>query len=231
MEYRDYNLDSAGLAGEFPILGTIPVFTSRPERGATLFAQSGLAAGVLIDSENGPVSAREIRPGLGVVTRANGIRPVLWAGLSRNVQPLSGEMPVRIRRGALTPDGTAPAQSILCAPGQKLLLRHPLNELLFGAAEVLVRAADLLHLDGVEMVTRSDFTWVHLLFERHEVIRAQGQWVETLRPDMEMIARADPFALEDIHEAVPRLRYNHGMSAYLYHYPVLNRREAELLDI
>jgi hypothetical protein len=229
MHFLDDQFQADGRVAAVPILGAMPVFSTMPPHKPVPFATSGLAPATLVEGDAGPVAAKDIRPGMELLTRGAGPRPVLWSGVSRNVVSATGESPVRIRRGALDPEAALPANALLCAPGQLVLLRHALNDLLFGAELVLARAADLTHLEGVEMVARADAAWVHLLFDSHEMIRAEGMWVESLRPEMDKIEQNDPFAAQDIYDVLPRLRYAHGASAYVRRHPVLNAREALLL--
>ncbi len=192
------------------------------------FSTSGLAPDSMIETEFGFVQARDIRVGMRVVTRDNGLQPVLWAGRNRNVFEKYSDAPVRVRPGVLSV--SADGDSLLLPPGQRILLRHALNELLFGSYHVQIRAIDLMHVDGVDLVQRNSVNWCHILFASNEILRANGVWVESFLPDLHDITSADPQAAEEIFEAAPKLRFEHGISAYVSAYPVLNDREAGLLD-
>ena len=56
-------------------------------------------------------------------------------------------------------------------------------ELLFGEAEVLVPAK---HLVGQAEVTRAlpeeGVTYIHILFDRHEIVQSDGIWTESFQP-------------------------------------------------
>lgn len=52
---------------------------------------------------------------------------------------------------------------------------------MFGSDEVMVPAVKLTELDGVERISPEDgVTYHHVLCASHELVRANGQWAETL---------------------------------------------------
>ena len=64
-----------------------------------------------------------------------------------------------------------------------MLMSGPSCELWFGEQEVLVAACHLTHLDGVEEVQPEDgVTYVHILFDQHEVVQSDGTWSESFQP-------------------------------------------------
>jgi len=201
------------------------------------FAASGLAASSVIDTARGPVLARDIRVGDRVLTRDNGLQPLRWVGSSSvsygepdapQAEQEAIRRPVRIRAGAF---GSNPdAGNLVLAPGHRVLLRSPLNELLFAADETMAEAGDLTHLDGVDMVPRAIGRWTHLLFDRHELIRANGLWVESFAPELWSLRVAFPAEWEAITEALPRLRYDSAEASYVEARITLDEREARLID-
>lgn len=65
----------------------------------------------------------------------------------------------------------------------RILVASPQAELLFGTHQVLVKAAALVNdhsisrrCDGAPVV------YVHLLFDRHEIVRGNGLWSESYHP-------------------------------------------------
>lgn len=214
-------------AGELSSLGPVSV----PE-----FASSGVAQGSVIATARGPVLARDLRLGDRVVTRDHGLQPVRWVGTSSviydEVQPDAADErrvgPVRIRAGAL---GTNPdAGNLILSPGQMILVRSPLNMLLFATEEVLASAGDLTHLDGVDIAPRSMARWTHVLLDEHEMIQVNGVWMESFAPDMWSIRTAYPEEWHDITDAMPRLRYENTAAHYMATRPTLDAREASLLE-
>lgn len=141
--------------------------------------------GTLVDTLCGPVRVEEIAVGDMVLTRDSGYRPVRWVG--RRDLSLADLIarpdfrPVQIARGALGAD--CPDRDMLVSPQHRMLLTGAGAELLVGEAEVLVAA---LHLDGRAGVTRvlprEGVSYVHVMFDDHEIIRADGAWSESFQP-------------------------------------------------
>ncbi|GGD32694.1 hypothetical protein GCM10011358_16050 [Sinisalibacter lacisalsi] len=204
---------------------------------APVFATSGLAQAALVETARGPVLARDLRVGDKLVTRDAGLQPLRWIGTSTVVYDVpeatadaampAGPGPVRIRAGALgsTPEGG----NLVLAPGQRLLVRSPLNQVLFGTDEVLAAAGDLTHLDGVEIVPRSVARWSHPLLDSHQMIRVNGLWMESFAPDMWSIRVAHPEEWHAMTEAVPRLRYDTTAANYVEMRVTIDDREAQLI--
>lgn len=200
------------------------------------FATSGIAQGSVVETARGLVLARDLRLGDRLLTRDHGLQPVRWIGAStvmyegedaaQTQSPALG--PVRLRAGALGSDPEA--GNLILAPGQRMLARNALNELLFAADEVMVKVGDLVHLDGVDIAPRSVGRWTHVLLENHELIRVNGLWMESFAPDMWSIRVAYPEKWQEITEALPRLRYDNTSANYIETRLTLNEREARLLD-
>lgn len=201
------------------------------------FATSGLAQGSVIETARGPVLARDLRLGDRVMTRDHGLQPVRWIGSSTvmyddqdHPEPDAPRLgPVRIRAGAQ--GSSAEAGNLILAPGQRILARNPLNELLFATPEVMASAGDLTHLDGVDIAPRSVGRWTHVLLDTHDLLRVNGLWMESFSPDMWSIRVAYPEQWHDITEAMPRLRYETTSANYVEPRLSLDAREARLLDM
>lgn len=216
-----------------------PGFGLRPDgRGLsplTTFSVSGFAPSAVIDTARGPTLAKDIKAGDEVETRDNGLVPVRWVGESMSVYDAESETaqddargPIRVRAGAC---GTDPeAGNLVLNAGHRLLARNPLNELYFGTAEVMAEAGDLTHLDGIDFVPRSVMRFKHVLLDTHELIRANGIWMESFSPEMWSIRVGFPEQWEEITESVPRLRFENGEANYITPRMSLNHGEARLLD-
>ena len=160
--------------------------------------------GTMILTDRGEVAVETLQVGDLVVTRDSRLQPIRWVGrqhLSRARLLAQPELqPVRIAAGALA--GIGPDRSMLVSPQHRVLVEGALPELLFGEAEVLVPAK---HLIGRAEVTRAlpedGVTYIHLLFDRHEIVQSDGLWTESFQPaqaaldDMEAAARDEILAL------------------------------------
>lgn len=133
-------------------------------------------AGTRVDTPEGPRSVEDIVAGDLVLTRDHGARPVAWAG-QRRVVGVGSQAPVRITAGAL-----GNARDLWLSPAHRVLVLGPRAELLTGHAEALVPVHLLADGDRIARVPRDGVTYVHLLFDRHEIVTAEGIPCESLWP-------------------------------------------------
>lgn len=155
--------------------------------------------GALIDTPQGPRRVEDLHPGDLVLTRDRGPQPILWVGRRQITADQTAAAPwlrpIRIRAGALAPG--CPARDLVVSPQHRLLLRSRILARVTGAAEVLTPACQLLGWPGVEALrARHGVTYLHLMCARHEVIRADGAWTETLYPGPELRRAQSPMARE-----------------------------------
>ena len=97
--------------------------------------------------------------------------------------------------------------AVAVSPNHRILLELPRSELLFGAAEVLVKAKDLENghtirrcADGLPVV------YVHILFDRHEIIFAEGAASESFHPGRHGLNGVMGSAREELFALFPELR-------------------------
>lgn len=199
-----------------PTKGTIPCFT----------------AGTLIRTPGGEVPVEDIAVGDLVETRDHGAQPVRWAGRRRvshralRANPRLG--PVLIRAGAL--GGGLPARDLRVSRQHRMLLSAEAALDMVGAREVLIPAIKLRQLRGVSPdLSGQPVDYVHLLFDRHEVIWAEGSPSESLYTGPQALKALDSEARAELLQLFPQLE--EGPVTPLNR-PVLERRRAvaELLD-
>lgn len=162
--------------------------TSSNSDGAVAITDFGppcFAAGTRIRTRTGDVPVDAIRPGDRVETRDGGFRRVIWAGSSlRDGQ--GRDAPILIRAGALGND-----RDLRVSPEHRVLLQGWKAEMLAGDAEVLVAAKHLIdgHVIRRDPVRR--VRYVHLLLERHHLIRSEGGWSESFFPGDQILKDPD----------------------------------------
>ena len=89
------------------------------------------------------------------------------------------QRPIRLRVNALGID--RPDAELVVSPEHRVLVGGDTTRDLWGEAEVLVRAGDLVGDRGVTVDHSLRETWyIHLMLERHQVIWANGLQVEKL---------------------------------------------------
>lgn len=138
--------------------------------------------GCRIDSDRGPVPAGALRAGDRIQTADNGYQPLRWIGRSdlSGVKRIAANLhPVRIRKDAFGPG--RPARDISVSPQHRFCLGGA--GMLFGTEEILAPAKGLV--DGRRVLRDRAMTgigYVHLLFDRHEVIFCEGLATESFQP-------------------------------------------------
>ena len=145
--------------------------------------------GTRILTETGERPVESLRPGDRVITRDHGAQPVRWIG--KSTVPGRGRFaPVRVASHVI-----GARRDLVVSPQHRLLFEGYECELLFGTDEVLLAAAR--HLEDGCNVLRQDralVTYIHLMFDAHEVIYAEGPRPRALcrRHGVECDFRAGP---------------------------------------
>lgn len=140
---------------------------------------TGLAcfvAGTLVDTPAGPRKIETLTPGDQVMTLDAGAMPVRWVG-TRQVSGRGAFAPIRFATGQY--GATAP---VMVSPQHRLLVTGWQAELLFGEAEVLVPAKALINDKTVRPAFCDQVTYVHLLFDTHQIVTTSGLQSESYFP-------------------------------------------------
>lgn len=167
------------------------------------------AEDVGIETQDGPVRAGDLAVGMLVRTRDAGLQPVRWIGRrSLDGADLAARpqlRPIRIRKGAL--GAGVPAADLVVSPQHRILVRSRIAQKMFGAAEVLVAAKQLLTLDGIDIAHDLDrVTYVHFLFDDHQIVISNGAETESLHTGAQALNSVGPAAREEIFAIFPELR-------------------------
>lgn len=164
--------------------------------------------GTLILTNRGPVAVEQLAVGDLVVTRDHGLQPLRWTGsrsLDRIDLALAPKLrPIRIRAGAL--GNGLPETNLMVSPQHRVLVRSSIAQRMFGAAEVLVAAKQLLAIEGIEQVDAEAVDYVHILFDRHEIVTSNGAETESLYTGAEALKAVGPAAREEILALFPEFR-------------------------
>lgn len=177
--------------GNFPPVG-VPLTVTFAAEGPsgtnpyTLYDQPPcFTPGTLIDTPTGPRRIETLLPGDLVVTRDNGPQTLRWMGKAAvsaaDLRARPQLAPVCIPAGALG-DGL-PRRDLVLSPQHRILFSGWRAEVHFAEAEVLVPALGLVG-DLAKRVPSNGqgIDYLHLLFDRHEIIFAEGAAVESLLP-------------------------------------------------
>ncbi len=146
-----------------------------------------------------------LAPGDMVLTRDDGVRPIRWVGHS-TVRAVGDFAPVRIAAGALHNEN-----DLLGSPDHRLFIYQRSDALGAGRAEVLVRARHLVNGDTVRRESGGFVDYVQLLFDRHQIIYAEGIAAETLLVD----PRTSAALPADLKEALSQQLTGQGAPSHL----------------
>jgi hypothetical protein len=180
-------------------------------------------AGTLIATPTGEVAAEQLSPGDLVLTQDDGPQPVRWIG-QRTVEAAGDFAPIHIRA-----DTFGTHRDLLVSPLHRVLIRDNLAELLFGEAEVLVAARDLVNDRSVLRRVGGDVTYVHLLFDRHQVVFSEGLETESFLPGPQTTKSLEREIVDEICAIFPEIdpETGHGYSPSARR--TLKRYEADIL--
>ena len=166
-------------------------------------------AGTHIDTSEGPKAIEDLSVGDRVKTKDHGYQAVRWSG-SQNVRFNDRETnarlrPVRITAGVL--GHGFPIRDLLVSRQHRMLVSSKISERMFQTPDVLIPAIKLTKLPGIfvdqDVVQVGYF---HLLFDRHEIIFAEGAPSESLFTGPEALKSVPPEAREEILAIFPGLK-------------------------
>lgn len=187
--------------------------------------------GTKIATPKGERRVETLAVGDRVITRDNGIQEIRWVG-ARNMS--GAELaraahlkPVLIRQGSL--GNALPEQDMMVSPNHRVLVANDKTALYFEEREVLVAAKHLTDLEGVDIVDVSQTTYIHIMFDQHEVILSDGTWTESFQPGDMSLAGIGKEQRQEILELFPELATKAGVESYASARRSLKKHEAKLL--
>ncbi|SMX29817.1 hypothetical protein TRP8649_03956 [Pelagimonas phthalicica] len=156
-----------------------------PNGGLDAGLDNGLAENTRIMTDRGEIPVRFLARGDRILTRDNGYQPLRWLGRLSfsclDLRRVAGVAPVWLGAHPIGPGREN--RSLMISPGHRILVEGADVQLLFGEDEVLVEAA---HLRGAGTeghsipLSNQSFTYHQLLFHRHQIVQANGVWVQSL---------------------------------------------------
>lgn len=158
------------------------------------------APGTLLATPGGETPVELLKPGDLVLTADRGPQRLRWIG-RREVRfgpenPRGDkDKPVEIKAGALGrgPDGPVPRRTLVVSPQHRMVLSGQAIAKTFGTSEVFAVAKALTRMDGIRRMNgKRRVIYYALLFDRHEVIYAEGAPTESFRPGPVALSAFDP---------------------------------------
>lgn len=123
------------------------------------------------------VAIETLTPGARILTRDSGPQPVRWVG-QQTVRATGAFAPITIAAGALNNEA-----ELTLSPSHRLFIYQRVDVLKAGQKEVLVRARDLVGGPDVRQSEGGFVEYYQLLFDKHEIIYAEGIPAESLFVD------------------------------------------------
>ena len=160
--------------------------------------------GTMIATPYGLRDVADITKGDIVLTQDDGPQPVRFTNrTTKTAADLAHEpqlRPIVIKAGSLGPN--LPEADLVVSPQHRILLTGWRAQLLFGEEQVLAPAKGMVNDSTIRMRTAAQpVTYIHLGFDRHQIITANGTQTESLHADavskdaMSIAAREEFFGL------------------------------------
>lgn len=143
-------------------------------------------AGTRIRTPKGDVAVEDLEIGDLIITRDHGPQPLRWIGRCRR-RADGVNAPIAFDENTVGVHGP-----VSVSPNHRVLLRSEMAELLFGQREVLVKAKHLLNDHTIRVDAHGGaVTYVHLLFDQHEIVTCEGFLSESYHPGAETLESFD----------------------------------------
>lgn len=163
--------------------------------------------GTIIDTAQGPRLIEELRPGDLIRTLDHGDQPLRWVGQT-TVRATGALAPILIRAGALDN-----RRDLIVSPQHRMLIEGWRAELITGHAQALVTAKHLVNARDIIVAPGGEVTYIHLLFDRHEIIWAEGCATESFHPGQMGWSGLEQAARDEILTLFPELAAM-GLASY-----------------
>ena len=156
-------------------------------------------AGTRVRTPDGYVAVDDLQAGDLVVTKDDGVQPISWIG-SREVEGTGDFAPIHIRKNTF-----GHHRALQLSPLHRVLVRDGLSEILFGTAEVLVAVKELINGHSVRQIPTDHVTYVHLMFDKHQIVWAEGLETESFLPGPQIVNSFEQETMAEICSIFPEL--------------------------
>ena len=184
--------------------------------------------GTKLATPTGEELIENIMIGDSVLTVDNGAQTVRWIG-SKKLKPHRKTTPIRIKAGSL--GDQTPSQDLLVSPAHRMLVSGWRAEALFGEAEYLVAAKNLVN-DSTIVVAHDlqEVEYFHILFDKHEIVTSNGTPSESFHPNIDTVGSLSSEAQTELFALFPELKETAFSEFMEISRPMLNDAEAKLLS-
>lgn len=145
------------------------------------FGPTCFTPGARIAVPHGTRNVEDIKMGDMVETMDDGAQPVAIV-LRQTVRAFGKFAPILFEKGSIGNNRT-----LIVSPEHRMLIDDWRAQLMMGCDEVLVAAKHLVDGDSIRVVEGGSVEYIHLLFERHQIIFANGCPTESCLPDTALL--------------------------------------------
>ncbi|MEM7752684.1 MAG: Hint domain-containing protein [Pseudomonadota bacterium] len=161
-------------------------------------------AGTAISTPSGARRIDRLKAGDMVLTLDNGPQRIRWIG-QKTVRATGALAPVKFARGTI-----GNHRDLLVSPQHRMLCGGYMTQLHFGEPEVLAPAKSLVDELGVTIAYGGMVTYVHMLFDAHQIVIANGAPSESFFPGNTGLSSLSDPSRDEIFRLFPDLRSHLG---------------------
>ncbi len=189
--------------------GTVDIYSGLPDDPGSLVGTITYSEierivcftrGTMIMTPDGEKAIEDLAEGDLVETRDNGAQKLRWIG-SRKMAAFGKIAPVVIKKGALGND-----RDLRVSQLHRMLITDWRAELMFGEPEVLATAKHLVNGDTVYVEEGGEVEYFHMLFDRHEIVTANGAPSESFHPGEQGLSWMEEQVRDEIYAIFPELQ-------------------------
>lgn len=172
--------------------------------------------GTKILTPNGEVAIENLVAGDRVVTRDHGAQEIVWIGATElspvHMDIIKNLRPILIKKGALAKD--LPTQDLRVSRQHRILVRDWRAEMMFGSeGGVLVPAFTLCNDSTiVEERPTQNVTYIHMAFNNHEIVYADGVETESFHPAERTVSGMTDAVKEELFTLFPHLQNGEALA-------------------
>ncbi|RYH01299.1 Hint domain-containing protein [Salipiger sp. IMCC34102] len=185
----------------------------------------------MIATPRGEVPVEDLQVGDKVITRDNGIQEIVWYGQNeltgRDLAARPHMKPILIKAGSL--GHGLPERDMMLSPNHRVLVASDKTQLYFEEHEVLAAAKHMIGSKGIHTLDVMRTTYIHFMFERHEVVLSNGAWTESFHPGDYSLNGLGSSQRNEIFELFPELQTAEGIESYQAARKALKKYEARML--
>jgi Ca2+-binding RTX toxin-like protein len=164
--------------------------------------------GTLIATADGDMPVEDLKVGDLVQTLDGGLQSLRWVGQrhldARELTENPNLRPIRIPKNVVSAGNGV--DDLVLSPQHRVLIASKVAQRMFGNTEVLVAAKQLLAIEGVEIADDfKEVTYFHILFDRHEIVYADGVPCESLYLGQEAQKSLSSAGREEIYAIFPEV--------------------------